>query len=166
MPFQDGRVFDLIDQLGEYYSQNIDNAFLRPSFSRINISREDWERIAALANQSEYEKAQGYSFWELYEMILAMARFVSKARNELAPNIRAILSESSGGFGSAAPRGNDILKDMAISNFRANLDVLADKVHELYMRTALVDKESHKVKAPVYTRMPDLAGIGSLLVTK
>ena len=53
---------------------------------------------------------------------------------------------------------------MAISNFGANLDVLADKVHELYMRVIQVDKDSHNVKAPVYTRMAELESIGSLLV--
>ena len=88
MPFQDGRVFDLIDQIGEHYSKNIDNPFLRPAFIRLTVSREDWERIDKLANQGPYEKEAGYSFWEMYEMILAIARFISRARKDMAPNIR------------------------------------------------------------------------------
>ncbi len=166
MPFHDSQVFELIDRISDHYTQNINNRFLRTSFIKLIISREDWERIDELIGQSQYEKTQGYRFWELYQRILALAAFTYKARNELAPNIRSLLGSGTGFPGRSTGNNDDIFREMAISNFGANLDVLSDMLHELYIRTIAVDKDSHKLKSPVYTRMPELKNMGNFLVRR
>lgn len=168
MAFHDSQVFTLIDQIAEHYTTNINNRFLRHTYSQLIISREEWDRIDLLVNQNEYDKARGYKFWDLYERIMAMATFISKARNDIAPNLRNLTANGGRGALSRPAGGANegILQEMAVSNFSANLDVLADKVHELYMRLTTLDKESHKVKPPVYTRVPGLADIGRLLIRR
>ena len=169
MPLRDSQVFALIDQIGEHYRNNISNRFLRHAYTQMIISREEWDRIDLLTNQGTMEKAQGYRFWDLYERLLAMALFISRARNDVAPNLRNLVASGPRGpltRSSSGGANEDILREMAVSNFSANLDVLADKVHELYIRITTLDKESHSVKPPVYTRVPGLQDIGKLLVRR
>ena len=158
----------MIDQIGEHYNNNINNRFLRHAYSQMIISREEWDKIDLLVNQNAYDKSQGYKFWDLYERILALAVFISKARNDIAPNLRSLVAGAARNPMNRIPAGpnEDILREMAVSNFSANLDVMADKVHELYIRVTNLDKESHSVKAPVYTRVPGLDGIGKLLIRR
>lgn len=163
MAFRDTQVFSLIDQIRDHYRINIFNQYLRPAFTRLEIDSQTWELIGRLMDQSQYDKAQGYSFRELYERIFALATFVYKVRTEIAPNIRSILGAGTV-MGGSRGGGDTLLRDMAISNFTANMDILADLTHELYMRTALLDKEGHQAKPPVYTRLPELKELGRLLV--
>jgi hypothetical protein len=165
MPFTDSEAFSMIDRLGEHYRANINTRFMRQAFSRLLIPQLDWQKIDRLTNQTANDKIQGYRFWELYERILAMANFISRTRKEIVPNIRSVVSsaESLSGSGESA-QGNAIFRDMVIANFGTNLDVLADMLHLLYIRVTTVDKSSHKVKAPVYTRVPGLDAIGKLLI--
>lgn len=171
MPFIDAQTFMIIDQIGEHYKTNINNRYMRQAFSQLIISREEWEKIDRLTNQSPYDKVQGYRYWDIYERILAMATFISRVRKDISPNLRNIVGSGSPGplsrAGGEGPGVSDaIYRDMVISNFDANLDVLADYVHELYLRVASLDKDSHKVKPPVFTRVPGLDAIGKLLVRR
>ena len=161
MAVRDTQVFNLIDQIRDHYQTNILNQYLRPAFTRLELDTQTWDRIDRLVDQSQYDKSQGYSYRELYERILALATFVFRVRTDIAPHVRSILGAGSRG----GARGNDnLLRDMAISNFSANLDILADLTHELYMRIALLDKDEHKSKPPVYNRLPELQELGKLLV--
>jgi len=162
MAFRDTQVFSLIDQIREHYRGNIFNQYLRPAFTRLEINSQDWENIDRLMAQSAHDKSQGYSFRELYERIHSLSLFVFQVRTEIAPNIRSILGAGSSFGGSSG--GNNLLRDMAISNFPSNLNILADLTHELFMRLTFLDKESHSVKPPVYTRIPEVKDIGRLLV--
>lgn len=161
MAFHDTQVFSLIDQIRDHYRTNIFNQHLRPAFTRLQFDSQSWESLDRLMSQSSADKAQGYGFQDLYERVYNLARFVFKVRSEIVPHIRSIL-----GAGSLMGRGggDTLLRDMAISNFPSNLDILADLTYELYMRIVFLDKESHSAKAPVYTRLPELAEMGRLLV--
>ena len=163
MAFRDTQVFSMIDQIRDHYRTNIYNQHLRPAFTRLELDAQTWELIGRLMDQSQYDKTQGYSFRELYERIYALATFVYKVRTDIAPQIRSILGAGSF-MGGGRSGGDSLLRDMAISNFSANMDILADQTYELYMRTTLLDKEGHKTKSPVYTRLPELKEIGRLLV--
>jgi hypothetical protein len=52
---------------------------------------------------------------------------------------------------------------MAINNFSANLGVLSDMVHELYVKVVESDKKDHAGQKPIFERMPELKEIGQLL---
>ena len=174
MPVIDTQVNMFIDQIGEHYKTNINNRFMRQAFSQLILDRADWERIDRLTSQTSYDRMQGYTFWELYERILSMATFICRVRREIVPNIRNIVGASAPGTlsrlpasaGEGPPQGlsDGIYRDMVVSNYSANLDVFADLLHELYIRITVLDRESHKVKPPVYTRVPGLDNIGKLLV--
>jgi hypothetical protein len=161
MAFHDTQVFSLIDQIRDHYRTNIFNQHLRPAYTRLQFDSQSWESLDRLMSQSPADRAQGYGFQDLYERVYCLAQFVFKVRTEIVPHIRSIL-----GAGNLMGRGggDTLLRDMAISNFPSNLDILADLTYELYMRIVLLDKESHSAKAPVYTRLPELAEMGRLLV--
>ncbi|MBN2658209.1 MAG: hypothetical protein JXR86_14210 [Spirochaetales bacterium] len=103
-------------------------------------------------------KLHGYRFDELYLGILALATYIYKVRKEVYPYLR-------GSLNGKAPGDEKILQMLAVDNLRTNMSVLADDVSDLYMRVVQLDKESHKVKPPVYERMPELQTLGQLLTS-
>jgi len=89
-----------------------------------------------------------------------MSRFVYRVRMDILPNIRAM-----------SPRGpandaNRIYRDMAMNNFGANVQVLADTVYELYIKAVAFDKAKNPNGKTVMRTMPELAEIGRYLVAK
>jgi hypothetical protein len=53
---------------------------------------------------------------------------------------------------------------MVVNNFASNLKILADKLNELYVRIASLDKELAGERPPVYSRLAELKEIGRYLV--
>jgi hypothetical protein len=92
-----------------------------------------------------------------------MARFVYQARREIAPKLR-YLASSGGAGGIKVTESDRVFREMAVNNFNPNLKVLADKLNELYVKVAAIDKESAGSKQPVYTQINDLREIGRYLV--
>lgn len=90
--------------------------------------------------------------------IQALARFVYQVRSDILPNIRILAGPS--GSGDA----NKVFRDMALSNFAANMRVLADYVNELYVQTVAYDKQQSGNKRPIYRTIPGLEEIGRYLV--
>ena len=87
-----------------------------------------------------------------------MMVFIKKVRSEVAPSLRGMLSNQ-------RPSGNEkLLMDMAVSNFTANLGILADMINELYMKVVENDRAEAKGRAPLYTKMPELSNIGKMLI--
>jgi hypothetical protein len=164
MQTKDEEIFDLIDAIGQHYRSNIGNRYVRNAFSVLPLDTKDWGLIESVTEKAEYHRYQGYHIDELYDRILALARFIYHARKELQPQLRARLSTYSSGPG---PLGNDkVLRDMAVSNFDSNLSILADLVNKLYTRTVEIDKQMANGRCPVRDSMPDLAEIGTYLVPK
>ena len=57
-----------------------------------------------------------------------------------------------------------ILRDIAINNFPANLGILSDKVHQLFIKVFELDKKENGEKNPFFNRNPALKEIGQLLI--
>ena len=57
-----------------------------------------------------------------------------------------------------------VLREMAVNNFGPNLKILADKLNELYVKVAALDKESAGQKPAVYTTITELREIGRYLI--
>jgi hypothetical protein len=159
---KDEQVLSLIESIGQHYRTNIGNRYVRNAFRFLQLEDKEWALIESVTEKAEYYEYQGYHLDELYERVLALARFVYHARRELAPQLRARLSSYSSGPG---PLGNDrVLRDMAVNNFGANLSILADLVNELYERVVRIDDDSSRGRKPVYATMRGLEEIGTYLV--
>jgi len=155
VPVKDAELFKLIDKLGEHYQNNINNRYLRQGLLGLTIDQQTWDRIESLAGPSDYHRLNGYHFEELYEMIISSATFVSRAHKELVPNLRTSLS-------GGADR--DVLRDMVINNFAANLGIYADMINEVYMKTVALDRADHPAGRCVFEGIPGLKDIGKLLI--
>ena len=162
MQTKDDEIFGLIDSIGQHYRTNLGNRYVRNAFHVLPLDAKEWALIESVTEKAEYYRYQGYHFDELYERILALARFVYHARRELAPQLRARLSTYSSGPG---PLGNDrILRDMAVNNFGSNLSILADLVNQLYARTVELDTADARGRKPIYQTMRGLDELGTYLV--
>lgn len=162
MQVKDSEVMSLIESISTHYRTNIGNRYIRGAFRILPIDQATWNVIESITEKSEYFALQGYHFDELYERILALARFVYHARRELQPQLRMMLSSYASG---SVPTGNErILRDMAVNNFASNLSILADAVNQLYTRTVELDTEAHRDGRPVYKTIKGLDEIGQFLV--
>jgi len=99
---------------------------------------------------------QGFNLDELYRQIAACARFIEVARNK--STIKSKIN--------MLPPGHDkTLREMAVSNFSSNLKVFSELLSELYKALVEMDKkDAGKKREPLYTQMPELYNIDSLLV--
>lgn len=163
MQLKNPELFSAIESIGEYYRTNIANRFTRRAISAMTLDPGTWNLIEEFTEKVDNYRYQGYHFDELYAQILAMARFVYQARREIAPKLR-YLASSGGAGGIKVTESDRVFREMAVNNFNPNLKVLADKVNELYVKVAAIDKESAGSKQPVYTQINDLREIGRYLV--
>ena len=158
MSMKNEQILSIVERISEHYQQNIANRYIRKVFSDLIIEKGTWEKIEKMTETSEYERAQGYSFAEIYDGVYALAGFIKKLRNEVAPNLRFML-------GGQKTSGNDkLLMEIAVCNFNDNLGILADMVNELYMKTVEVDKAESGGKPPFYTKRPELREVGKMLI--
>ncbi len=56
-----------------------------------------------------------------------------------------------------------VLRDMAVNNFGPNLNILADKIGDLYSKAVALDKEAAGRAGPAYARVPELSELGRYL---
>jgi hypothetical protein len=166
MQVKDPDVFGIIERIGEHYKANISNSYLRAALLHMKLEEGTWSLIDSLTERSDYWELQGYRFEELYERILALARFIFYARRDIKPQLRMILTETRSGRGRQSMQSSldKTLRDMAISNFGSNLSLLSDLLHELYIKTTVIDKKAHGIKPPAHTRIPELKELGKYLV--
>jgi len=161
-------IFKSLESIGDHFNKNISNRFIRKILLQLDIPHADWDKLENITSKSDYYKIQGIQFDEIYEFILAAARFIYKARVNIIPNIRGMLSIGSGLQRGAKGGSGDqerILRDMAAQNFPVNLGVFSDMVNELYLKTTNLDRQENAKKKPVYERIPELKDIGRYLVT-
>jgi hypothetical protein len=165
---KDPDIFKLVEKISEHYQNNISNRFVRKALMILDLQQSQWEKIENLTGKSDYYKTQGFQFDELYEMILASARFIYQARIKIVPNARLVIGQGVDSFMAKKQRAPDqdrILRDMAAQNFPVNLGIFSDLINELYMKTTGLDRIAHEKKKPVYERIPDLKDLGRYLVT-
>jgi len=154
---KDAQVIRLIEQLGNHYRTNISNRFLRPVLLQLQIDKGTWDQIELITEKMELFRYQGFHLDELYRQIAACARFVEVARNGMVPALRNKLS-------AAPPSTDKILREMAASNFAANLQVFADILNDLYINLVDLDTKDAGKNPPVHTQIPELFNVGRLLV--
>jgi hypothetical protein len=154
MQIHDTVVSRLIDRIGEHYRSNITNRFIRPALLQLPFDNQSWDLMEDL---TEKEASPTLHLEEVYRQIAAAARFVAVVRRDL-PDLRSRVSRAD----PSAP--DKVLREMAIKNFGANLQVFADLVNELYVKLVEMDKADAKGAATVFSQMPELANVGRLLV--
>jgi len=156
---KDPDVFRIVEKIGDHFTSNVSNRFIRKALVVLELAQSEWDRLENLTSKTDYYKQNGFTFDELYEMVLAAAHFIHEARQKLLPNIRGMLAHGS-------TEQDRVLRDMAAQNFGVNLAIFSDLVNELYLKTTALDRASHEKKRPVYERIPELKDIGKLLVNE
>ncbi len=157
MQVKNAEIFSLIETIGQHYRNNLGNRYLRRAMTSMVLEPGTWNLIELLTEKSENYRYQGFHYDELYQQIVAIARFIFEARTSILPNLRHLV-------GPTAGDSDRVYREMAINNFGANLKILADYVNELYVKTVSLDKEASGAKPAAYTRMPELAELGRYLV--
>jgi hypothetical protein len=156
---KDPDIYRIIEKIGDHFLNNVSNRFIRKTLVILELPQAEWDRLENLTNKTEYYKQNGFSYDELYEMVLAAAHFISQARQKMVPHIKGMLVQ-------AGTDKDKVLRDMAAQNFPVNLAILSDLINELYMKTTELDRSEHEKKRPVYERIPELKDIGKLLVNQ
>jgi hypothetical protein len=161
MQLKNPEIFSIIESIGEHFRSNISNRFTRRALATMSLDPGTWNLIEELTEKCENYRYQGYHLDEIYAQILAMARFVYQAKRQISPNLRFLVS--SGGI-EGVSSADRVFRDLAVNNFSPNLKILADKINELYVRVAAIDKEAAGQKPPVYYQIGELREIGRYLV--
>ncbi|HET6451400.1 MAG TPA: hypothetical protein VFI08_08815 [Spirochaetia bacterium] len=159
MQVKDPDIYRIVEKIGDHFQNNVSNRFIRKALVVLELPQSEWDRLENLTSKTDYYKQNGFTFDELYEMVLAAAHFIHQARQKLLPNIRGMLAHG-------ATDQDRILRDMAAQNFGVNLAIFSDLVNELYLRGTVLDKSFHEKKRPVYERIPELKELGKLLVNE
>lgn len=159
MPVFDYDIFDMLDEVRKNYRSNMSNTFIRSALLAMDLPYDQRNSIETITEKLEMYKNQGYKFEELYNGIYSLAVFIYKARLQVVPGLK-----SSNLLKDASP-SERVLAGMAADNLKANLNILSDRVNELYLKVVRLDVKSHKVKSPVYTRMEELDKLGQLLTS-
>ena len=159
MPVFDYNIFEKLDELKKQYESNMSNSFIRSALISLDLPYEIRSGIEGITDKLDFNKQQGYRFEELYNGIYGMALFIYRARVDVVPSLK-----NSRSLGSVSD-SEKILASMAAENLKANLNILADRLNELYLSVVRVDVDSHKVKSPVYKRMPQMEKLGQLLTS-
>jgi hypothetical protein len=158
MQLKNPEIFAAVQAIGEHFRGNISNRFTRRAISSMSLDPATWSLIEEFTEKYENYRYQGYHLDEIYGQILALARFIYHSRRDLLPHLRSLAA------GVDASGQDKVIRDMAIINFGPNLKILADKVNELYVQVAAIDKESAGAKSPMFTQIPELKEIGRYLV--
>lgn len=148
----------VIERLAEHFQSSINNSYVRNALISMDLPPNTRLAMQPLTEKVDTYKLHGYRFDELYSGILALATYIYKIRKDIYPYLKSSLSGRASG-------DEKILQMLAVDNLKTNMSVLADDVSDLYMRVVQLDKESHKVKPPVYERMPELQSLGQLLTS-
>jgi hypothetical protein len=152
---KDAQVIRLVERIGEHYRANISTRFLRPVLLQLQIDKTVWDQVELLTEKTEMFNYHGFHLDELYRQIAASARFVEVARNGI-PSLRGKINIVNDG-------PEKTIREMAASNFIANLQVFADLLNDLYAILVDLDKTDSGKNPPLYTQIPELYNIEQLL---
>jgi hypothetical protein len=166
MAVKDNDTLSLIDRISEHFRTNLNNRYVRQAYTVLPLDQGTWGLIEAITEKHEHYAGQGYTYHELYERIIALARFVYHTRREVQPHLRTILSRNNGYSNVATSQNDRVLRDISVNNFPSNLNVLADLIDRLYQHVAMEDQKEHKNQPPVYRSIRELAELGRYLVPK
>ena len=156
MLITDAHVVQLIERIGEHYRANISNGFIRPALYQAPVAKQTWDLVEALA-KTDQSQSPSYHLEELYHQIAATATFVSVLRHDLIPVLRNRLPKD----GTASDR---VFREMAMNNFSSNLQLFADLVNQLFVLLVELDTTNVKKRRPLYTTIPELKEVSSMLL--
>ncbi|MFQ3547609.1 MAG: hypothetical protein SNJ56_04665 [Termitinemataceae bacterium] len=159
MQIRDSEVIRLIERIGDHYKSNIANRHIRPALLHLPLDNQAWDLLEILTEKSDQYRYQGFHLDELYQQLIAAARFVALARRDLVPSLRNRLNSV-----SKISDADRVLRDMAVNNFPSNLTIFADLLNELYIKLVEIDREAAKGRPPLYTQITELQDLGKLLV--
>ncbi|HOT62519.1 MAG TPA: hypothetical protein PLU93_06615, partial [Treponemataceae bacterium] len=80
MLVKDSAIMESIVRISDHYNNNIATRFIRPMLAGILSDNELSNRISDMTGRSDSYTLQGYHLDELYQQILALARFVYLVR--------------------------------------------------------------------------------------
>ena len=149
----------LVERLSEHYRQNVASLYLRPAFFRLEVSRQDWDHIEAVAEKTALYRQQGWHLDELYACLVSLARFIQKARRQILPDARSV---ALGNLRDTAPN-QKIKAEMAAANFGSNLGVLASMILELFQRCKDEEAALAPGVVPAWKKEPGIGQLGELL---
>lgn len=159
MQIRSPELFQKLERLAAHYNGNVASTYLKAELASVTLTRRDWDEIELLTARQELFKHQGYHLDELYLKLLALARLVRQARNQLAPQLKTMIHNRYGSRGS-----NDrLMADMAAANFLPNLSTLAEMVADLYRLIRDEDKRQNQGSARVLATLPEVREIDALL---
>lgn len=147
---QDVEILGIMLRLSKHYTQNIATRFISPFLISVHSDSTMDSRIFALTDNPVDAIERGLSLDELYLQINAMARFIDEARSTIIPFMSSPLVDRS--LGLSANEQQKILRDMAISNFAPNIDILEQYTKELFEAVIRFDKDNSKEKT-VYEKI-------------
>lgn len=159
MVLQDPELISSIEEMGEHYRANISNRFTQRALDSLSFDPAERDRAQDLLEKSGSYRYQGFHLDELYAQILSAARFVYYARSQALPTLRM----EAGRHGGHQATQDRVLCEMAVNNFAPNLNILADKIGDLYSKVVALDKEAAGPGKPVYARLPELGDLGRFL---
>lgn len=158
MPVKDMQTIAVIERLAEHFQSSINNSYVRTALISMDLPPNTRLAMQPLTEKVESYKLHGYRFDELYSGIMALATYIYKVRKEVYPYLKnSLVGKASG--------DEKILQLLAVDNLKTNMSVLADDISDLYLRIVQLDKDAHRVKAPVFERMPELQSLGQLLTS-
>ncbi len=152
-------ILTLVDRLSEHYRQNVASQYLRPAFFRLEVSRQDWDHIEAVAEKSALYRQQGWHLDELYSCILSLSRFIQKARRQILPDARSV---ALGNLRETAP-DKKIKAEMAAANFGSNLGLMASMILELFQRCKDEEASVAPGVVPAWKKDPGMSQLNELL---
>lgn len=159
MVLKDPTLLSSIEAIGEHYRANISNRFTQHALDSLSFDSAELKRVQDLFEKSESYRYQGFHLDELYAQILLAAKFVSCVRSQVLPTLRMESIRN----GSQQGAQDRILREMAVNNFAPNLNILADKIGDLYSMAVALDKETAGKGKPVYAGLPELGDLGRYL---
>jgi len=158
LPVKDLQTISIIERLAEHFESSINNSYVRNALISMDLPPNIRLAMQPLTEKVDSYKLHGYRFDEIYSGIMALATYIYKVRKDVYPYLKNSLSGKASG-------DEKILQLLAVDNLKTNMSVLADDVSDLYMKVVQLDKDSHKVKPPVYERMTELQSLGQLLTS-
>ena len=139
MTVNNPEIHQMVEKISDQF-RHINNPKLKESFAALDVTSDDWRNIERLSSASQTQAIQGYGLKELYDQILAVAKFVYYSRKRIVPNL-------------PIPSNATVFEKMAITNFPGNLNILAEQLQTLYGKLLVLDSENSN---PIYHTMPEL----------
>ena len=157
----DPEISGLILRLAEHYTQNVATRFIRPLLVPVLSDTSLERRISDFTDETADAIDHGIAIEDLYLQINAITRFISDVRSIVFPKLSQSLDRSS----NSANDSQNIYRNMAISNFRPNIDLLEQYTKELFEAVVRYDKSQSKEK-PAYEKIPETVQTAHFLHVK